>query len=107
MNLLKYVLVGILFGMVLTKTEAVSWYRIYEMFHFQSFHMYGIIGTAIATGLIGIQYIKRKKVKDVDGIKPIIKGATEGTIFRFNITRNGKKNVIEVKIPKKLKTADL
>ena len=47
------------------------------------------------------------KVKDVDGIKPIIKGATEGTVFKFNITRNGKKTVIEVKIPKKLKTADL
>ncbi|WP_026710483.1 DUF6691 family protein [Flavobacterium filum] len=67
MKLVKFFLVGILFGIVLTKTEAVSWYRIYEMFHFQSFHMYGIIGTAIATGLIGIQYIKRKKVKDVDG----------------------------------------
>lgn len=67
MKLFKFFLVGILFGIVLTKTEAVSWYRIYEMFHFQSFHMYGIIGTAIATGLIGIQYIKRNKVKDVDG----------------------------------------
>ncbi|WP_415060931.1 DUF6691 family protein [Flavobacterium sp.] len=67
MKLVKFFLVGILFGIVLTKTEAVSWYRIYEMFHFQSFHMYGIIGTAIATGLIGIQYIKRNKVKDVDG----------------------------------------
>lgn len=67
MKLFKFFLVGILFGIVLTKTEAVSWYRIYEMFHFQSFHMYGIIGTAIATGLIGVQYIKRKKVKDVDG----------------------------------------
>ena len=70
MNLLKYLGVGILFGIVLTKTEAVSWYRIYEMFHFQSFHMYGIIGTAIATGVIGIQLIKRKNLKDIDG-KPI------------------------------------
>ena len=68
MNLIKYLLVGILFGIVLTKTEAVSWYRIYEMFHFQSFHMYGIIGTAIATGLLGIQIIKRKKLKDIDGM---------------------------------------
>jgi uncharacterized membrane protein YedE/YeeE len=68
MNLLKYLLVGFLFGIVLTKTEAVSWYRIYEMFHFQSFHMYGIIGTAIATGLLGIQIIKRKKLKDIDGM---------------------------------------
>lgn len=68
MNLLKYLLVGILFGIVLTKTEAVSWYRIYEMFHFQSFHMYGIIGTAIVTGIIGIQIIKRRNLKDIDGM---------------------------------------
>jgi uncharacterized membrane protein YedE/YeeE len=68
MNLVKYFVVGILFGIVLTKTEAVSWYRIYEMFHFHSFHMYGIIGTAIVTGVIGIQIIKRKKLKDIDGI---------------------------------------
>ena len=54
-----------------------------------------------------ITEVNDKKVKDVDGIKPIIKGASEGTVFKFNITRNGKKSVIEVKIPKKLKTADL
>ena len=71
MNYLKYILVGFFFGVVLTKAEAVSWYRIYEMFQFQSFHMYGIIMTAIATGLIGIQIIKRKKTKGIDG-KPIV-----------------------------------
>lgn len=65
MNLIKYLVVGFLFGIVLTKTEAVSWYRIFEMFHFQSFHMYGIIGTAIATGVVGIQWIKRSKLKDI------------------------------------------
>jgi serine protease Do len=54
-----------------------------------------------------ITEVNDKKVKDVDAIKPIIKGASEGTVFKFNITRNGKKSVIEVKIPKKLKTADL
>lgn len=70
MNFIKYLLVGLFFGIVLTKAEAVSWYRIYEMFQFQSFHMYGIIMTAIATGLIGVQIIKRKKLKDIDG-KPI------------------------------------
>jgi hypothetical protein len=59
MNVLKYLFVGFVFGIVLTKSEAVSWYRIYEMFHFQSFHMYGIIMVAIATGVIGIQVIKR------------------------------------------------
>lgn len=54
-----------------------------------------------------ITQVNDKKVKDVDGIKPIIKAATEGTTFKFNINRNGKNSVIEVKIPKKLKTADL
>ncbi len=67
MKLLKYLLVGFVFGIVLTKSEAVSWYRIYEMFHFQSFHMYGIITTAVITGLIGIQIIKRGKLKDIKG----------------------------------------
>jgi uncharacterized membrane protein YedE/YeeE len=67
MNVLKYFLVGFLFGIVLTKSEAVSWYRIYEMFQFQSFHMYGIIGVAVATGVIGIQLIKRKNIKDIKG----------------------------------------
>lgn len=67
MKFLKYIIVGIVFGIVLTKAEAVSWYRIYEMFHFQSIHMYGIITVAIVTGLIGIQIIKRKQLKDIKG----------------------------------------
>ena len=67
MKFLKFLLVGILFGIVLTKSEAVSWYRIYEMFHFQSFHMFGIIGVAVVTGVIGIQLIKRNKMKDISG----------------------------------------
>lgn len=67
MNYLKYILVGFFFGIVLTKAEAVSWYRIYEMFQFQSFHMYGIIMTAIFVGVIGIQIIKRNKLKDIKG----------------------------------------
>jgi uncharacterized membrane protein YedE/YeeE len=67
MNVLKYLLVGFVFGIVLTKSEAVSWYRIYEMFQFQSFHMYGIIAVAIATGVIGIQIIKRNNIKDIKG----------------------------------------
>jgi len=67
MNLLKYLFTGFVFGIVLTKSEAISCYRIYEMFHFQSFHMYGIIATAIITGLIGLQLIKRTKLKDIYG----------------------------------------
>jgi uncharacterized membrane protein YedE/YeeE len=89
MNLIKYLFVGFVFGIVLTKAEAVSWYRIYEMFQFQSFHMYGIIMTAIATGVLGIQIIKRKKLKDIDGNQILIldkeKGSARywigGTIF--------------------------
>lgn len=67
MKVLKYLLVGFIFGIVLTKSEAVSWYRIYEMFQFQSFHMYGIIMVAIGTGIIGIQIIKRKALKNSKG----------------------------------------
>lgn len=66
-NIIKYLLVGFVFGIVLTKSEAVSWYRIYEMFQFQSFHMFGIITVAIVTGVIGLQLIKRFNVKDSSG----------------------------------------
>lgn len=64
---IKFFLVGIFFGIVLVKSEAVSWYRIFEMFKFQSFHMYGIIGTAIGTGIILLLISKNKKVKTIDG----------------------------------------
>lgn len=67
MKFLKYIIVGFIFGIVLTKSEAVSWYRIYEMFQFQSFHMYGIIGVAVLTGIMGIQIIKRFGIKDIEG----------------------------------------
>tara|TARA_Y100000815_G_scaffold92409_1_gene81350 strand:- start:32302 stop:32754 length:453 start_codon:yes stop_codon:yes gene_type:complete len=67
MKFIKFLLVGIVFGIVLTKSEAVSWYRIYEMFHFQSFHMYGIIMTAVIVGVIGVQLIKRTGTKDITG----------------------------------------
>ena len=67
MKLARFFLTGIFFGIVLTKAEAVSWYRIYELFHFQSFHMFGIIGMALFTGIIGLQIIKRKKLKDFNG----------------------------------------
>jgi len=64
---LKYIFVGFIFGIVLTKAEALSWYRIYEMFHFQSFHMYGLMGVAVVTGLLGIQIIKRRRLRDIKG----------------------------------------
>jgi len=80
MNFLKYILVGFVFGIVLTKAEAVSWYRIYEMFQFQSFHMYGIIGVAVATGLLGIQLIKVKKLKDIAGNPINIQDKEKGNV---------------------------
>ncbi len=80
MKVLKYFLVGFLFGIVLTKAEAVSWYRIYEMFQFQSFHMYGIIGVAVTTGVIGIQIIKRNNIKDIKGLPIEINEKQKGTI---------------------------
>jgi len=79
---LNYIAVGFLFGVVLTKSEAVSWYRIYEMFLFHSFHMYGIIGTAIVTGIIGLQFIKRKKIKNNKG-NPIVIPIKEKGSFRY------------------------
>jgi uncharacterized protein len=82
MKTLKFILVGFVFGIVLTKSEAVSWYRIYEMFLFQSFHMYGIIMTAIITGVIGIQLIKRKDIKDIAGKSIEIQDKEKGT-FRY------------------------
>lgn len=82
MKALKYLLVGVFFGIVLTKSEAVSWYRIYEMFQFQSFHMYGIIMVAIGTGLIGIQIIKRNQWKNIKGVIFSIPNKEPGT-FRY------------------------
>jgi hypothetical protein len=79
MKVIKYLLVGFVFGIVLTKSEAVSWYRIYEMFQFQSFHMYGIIMTAIATGIIGIQIIKRRNIKDIKGLAIEIQDKDRGS----------------------------
>lgn len=67
MKYLKFLAVGIFFGIVLVKSEAVSWYRIYEMFRFQSFHMYGIIGSAIITGILFIQISKTGIIKDLKG----------------------------------------
>ena len=67
MKVLKYLLTGIVFGIVLTKSEVISWYRIYEMFNFQSFHMYGIIGSAVVLGVLITQLIKGFDLKSIKG----------------------------------------
>jgi uncharacterized membrane protein YedE/YeeE len=58
MKNIKYILLGFYFGVVLIKSEAISWYRIVEMFHFQSFHLFGVIGSAVVTGIISVLIIK-------------------------------------------------
>ena len=67
MKFIKFLLVGVLFGIVMTKSEVISWYRIQEMFRFQAFHMYGIIGTAVVLGAIGVALIKMFEIKDFSG----------------------------------------
>jgi len=72
MKNLKYLFIGIIFGVALTKGEAVSWYRIQEMFRFESFHMYGIFMTAVPIGALGIFLIKKFNIKTLQGETVII-----------------------------------
>ena len=67
MKKLAFIFVGLCFGIIMYKSEAASWFRIYEMFRFESFHMYGIIGTALAFGIVFIQLIKRYQIKSFSG----------------------------------------
>lgn len=64
---LKYLIAGIFFGILLVKSEVISWYRIQEMFRLQSFHMYGVIGTAVMVGMISVWLIKRFNIKTIHG----------------------------------------
>lgn len=64
---LKYLVVGALFGIVFIKSEVISWYRIQEMFRFQSFHMYGVIGSAVAVGMLSVWLIKKFQIKTIHG----------------------------------------
>lgn len=79
-----FLLVGVFFGILMYKSEAASWFRIYEMFNFQSFHMFGLMGTALATGVILIQIIKRKNVKDIDN-KAIVIPDKEKSFTRYAV----------------------
>jgi uncharacterized protein len=79
----KFLLAGTLFGIILVKAEVISWFRIQEMFRFQSFHMYGIIGSAIMVGMISIQIIKKFNIKTFSGeeIKIAPKQFSKGNII--------------------------
>lgn len=68
---IKYLIVGLTFGLIFIKSEVISWFRIQEMFRLQSFHMYGVIGSAVVTGLISVWLIKKFKIKTIDG-EPIV-----------------------------------
>ncbi|MEO9533137.1 MAG: YeeE/YedE thiosulfate transporter family protein [Crocinitomicaceae bacterium] len=82
MKNLKFILYGMVFSIILVKVEAVSWFRIVEMFHFQSFHMYGVMFSGIITAFIGVQFIKKYKVLELKP-KPFQKYANSigGTFF--------------------------
>ena len=67
MKYARFLIMGILFGIILSKGEIISWYRIQEMFRFQSFHMFGVIGSAVLFGILTIKFIKRTKLKDYNG----------------------------------------
>lgn len=74
MKNIKYLLIGIYFGIVLVKSEVLSWFRIQEMFHFQSIHMYGIIGSAVIVGLLSVLLVKGFKLKSFSGEVLNLKG---------------------------------
>ena len=84
MKFIKFLLLGIVFGIVMTKSEAVSWYRIQEMFRFQAFHMYGIIGTAVTLGVAGVALIKKFRLRDYRG-NPILFNPKEKSVTPYLI----------------------
>lgn len=83
MKNIKYLFAGLLFGLALTKGEAISWYRIQEMFRFESFHMFGIFMTAIPTGLFCLFVIRKLKLKTFNGdsITMPVKKYTHGVVI--------------------------
>ena len=79
----RFLFAGILFGVVLTCSEVLSWFRIQEMFRFQSFQMYGIIGLAVVTGILSIQIIKKYQLKDVDRTAILIDNQKSPQIIQY------------------------
>ena len=80
---LKYAVAGILFGIILVKAEVISWFRIQEMFRLQSFHMYGVIGSAVVVGIISVLIIKKYKLKTIynEPIEFVSKKFNKGNIY--------------------------
>jgi uncharacterized membrane protein YedE/YeeE len=82
---MRFIVAGIVFGFILIKSEVVSWFRIQEMFLFDAFHMYGVIGSAILVGLIGTQLIKKWNIKDLGGSEISIKPKDNSLTTRYII----------------------
>lgn len=82
MKFFRHFFIGIVFAITLYKAEVISWFRIYEMFKFQSFHMFGVIGSAVVIGIIAIQLIKRYSIKSIDG-QPITINPKHFSITRY------------------------
>ena len=80
MKNIKFLLLGIFFAIVLSKVQAISWYRFYEMFRFESFHMFGIIGGAVVVSAIIMQMFKSEKIKDINWNKITPKQKQKGFI---------------------------
>lgn len=78
MKNIKFLVIGTLFGIILSKSEVVSWYRIYEMFKFQSFHMFGIIGSAVIISMVFMQLFEKGSIKNYKGGKIITKEKKKG-----------------------------
>ena len=80
---IKYLIMGTIFGIVLIKSEVISWYRIQEMFRLQSFHMFGVIGSAVAVGALSVFLIKKLKIKSINGETIILpeKSFNKGQIY--------------------------
>lgn len=83
MKNIRFLLIGILFGLALTKGEAISWYRMAEMFRFESFHMFGIFMTAVPVGALSLIVLRALKVKTIDGelIEKPVKKYNHGVVF--------------------------
>ena len=82
-GLIWYLIAGVLFGIVFTKSEVISWFRIQEMFRFQSFHMYGIIGSAVVVAAISVALIKRFGIRTVHGDAITIPPKDMGKGYRY------------------------
>lgn len=82
-HLIKYLFLGVIFGIILVKSQVISWFRIQEMFRLQSFHMFGVIGSAVVIGIISVFLIKKFKVKTIYGEKIVLsdKKFNKGQIY--------------------------